>query len=148
MDADRPYRTLLVSDCESRTKAIGQAVDALLVTGDIAYAGQDQEYVSALSWLKELADRCGCAPDRIFVVPGNHDVDRHIVKSNPAVRNAQAAIVDTDHKESTLRDQFRYIETGRSLLAPLNEYNNFAARFACQLFPPDHLFWQQAMALG
>lgn len=68
----------------------GQApVDAILVTGDIAFSGNGRssgEYPEARAFFEELARAAGVTrprgeesvPDlaRIFLVPGNHDVDR------------------------------------------------------------------------
>jgi predicted MPP superfamily phosphohydrolase len=54
------------------------AVDAVLVTGDVANTGagrDDQEYVEAAAWLTRVGEAAGVGRDRIFVVPGNHDVD-------------------------------------------------------------------------
>jgi predicted phosphodiesterase len=147
MDPDKPFRTRLVGDVAERTLDRGEKVDAIVVTGDIAYAGAGEEFDAANTWLANLAERSGCPLNRIFVVPGNHDVDRNVSKTNLTVRNAQDAILSSKFPEKMLGDQFRYIETGRSLLAPLSKYNEFAAKFGCQLFPPDRLFWSQDLSM-
>jgi tetratricopeptide (TPR) repeat protein len=46
-------------------------IDAIVVTGDVAFRGAVAEYAEAKAWLAEIGE--GRA---IFVVPGNHDVDR------------------------------------------------------------------------
>jgi 3',5'-cyclic AMP phosphodiesterase CpdA len=76
MDPDLPYRTMLILDARSLVKRLG-SVDAILVCGDIAFAGLKEEYDAALEWLKDLSEACGCTLDRVFVAPGNHDVDRN-----------------------------------------------------------------------
>src|ERR1700693_1176664 len=91
MDPDRSYRTRLIQDAHDRANELGP-VDAILVTGDIAFCVAPEEYTDALGWLIELAAACGCRLERIFVVPGNHDVDRNIIRSNASVRNVQLAI--------------------------------------------------------
>ena len=91
MDPDRPYRTRLIQDARDRTQTLG-AVDAILVGGDIAFRGAPEEYAAALDWLKELSDQCGCPLERVFVIPGNHDVDRAVITGSASVRNVQAAI--------------------------------------------------------
>ncbi len=50
--------------------------DAILVTGDIAWSGQPDQYAAASQWLLEIAGKLDLSPERIFLVPGNHDVDR------------------------------------------------------------------------
>ncbi|MBK9392612.1 MAG: metallophosphoesterase [Uliginosibacterium sp.] len=76
-DINQPYRTHLVQDVVELCRAGGR-VDAILVGGDIAYKGAPEEYKVARAWLLDLAHQCGCDPDGIYVVPGNHDVDRGV----------------------------------------------------------------------
>jgi 3',5'-cyclic AMP phosphodiesterase CpdA len=45
-----------------------QRPDHIAVTGDLANIGLPQEHINALAWLKGLGP-----PDRVTVVPGNHD---------------------------------------------------------------------------
>src|SRR5262245_48899894 len=46
-----------------------QAPDHIVVTGDLANIGLPQEHIDALTWLKALGP-----PDRVSVIPGNHDI--------------------------------------------------------------------------
>lgn len=146
MDPDRPYRTHLVRDARDRARAWGQ-VNAILVTGDIAYRGAPPEYEAALTWLSDLASACACPLERVFVVPGNHDVDRSVIVNNVSVRNAQHAIKSAaqGRRERELLEQLQDSDAGRALMAPLAAYNVFAARFNCQVYSPDRLFWQQSL---
>lgn len=51
--------------------------DAILCTGDVASTGavaEVEEYQRARAWIDALQQRCGI--DRVFLVPGNHDVQR------------------------------------------------------------------------
>jgi predicted phosphodiesterase len=147
LDPDRPYRTRLIQDVRTRVKALGCAVDAILVGGDIAFRGATAEYDAAIIWLYELADACGCKRERIFVIPGNHDIDRDVVIKDPAVRNVQQAIIRAGNPERELAVQFRHKQTGDALLAPAAGYNAFAARFSCQVYTPDRLYWHQDLPL-
>ncbi|TXG87793.1 MAG: hypothetical protein E6R14_00665 [Thermomicrobiales bacterium] len=148
MDPDRAYRTLLLRDARARIAKIGP-LGAIVVTGDIAYKGDPEEYCAASDWLSELAQACGCALERIFVVPGNHDVDRHVVSGSPSVRNAQQAIFNApeQQREREFRTQFTDRETGPVLLAPLAAYNDFAKLYNCQVYSPDRLSWKQDLPL-
>jgi predicted phosphodiesterase len=148
MDPDRPYRTRLIQDARDLATQLG-SVDAILVTGDVAFCGAPEEYVAALSWLTQLATACGCRLERIFVVPGNHDVDRKIIRDNASVRNVQLAVSSAprDRRERELFEQFQDREAGRALLTPIGAYNVFAARFDCQVYTPGKLFWRQDLPL-
>lgn len=50
----------------------------VLVTGDIAFSGKSAEYKRAIQFFYALASKLDISLDRIFVVPGNHDVDRDL----------------------------------------------------------------------
>ncbi len=54
----------------------GLALDFILATGDLAFSGKPDEYKLVASFFDELADATGVPKDRIFCIPGNHDVDR------------------------------------------------------------------------
>src|ERR1700680_4435131 len=128
-DPDRPFRTRLMQDARQRVKKLGP-IDAILVGGDIAFAGKPEEYQAALKWLYELADACGCDHSRIFVIAGNHDVDRDVIRNDMSVQNAQRAIVGADDKEWQLQRQLQHAETGPALLRPIAAYNDFALGFS------------------
>ncbi|MGB8266898.1 MAG: metallophosphoesterase [Candidatus Velthaea sp.] len=148
LDPNRPYRTRMVQDARTRVQTLGP-VGAILVGGDIAFKGDPQEYVAAFAWFKELADACACPMARVFVIPGNHDVDRSVITRSPSVGNAQQAIIRADalRRERELRAQFSDADTGRALLAPLAAYNDFAKLFSCQVYPPEQLYWKQNLPL-
>ena len=148
MDPDRPFRTRLIQDARARCQELGP-VGAMLVSGDIAYAGLKEEYDAAYAWLVELAKACGCALERVYVIPGNHDVNRGTAKDNMSVRNVHRAIAGaaSHHRERELHNQFQHLETGRALMQPIAAYNDFAARFSCQVYTPDKLFWHQDLSL-
>ena len=144
MDPNRPFRTRLIQDARDRADELGP-IEAILVSGDIAYAGLPQEYEAAYTWLVELADACGCPLERVYVIPGNHDVNRGTARDDVSVRNVHRAIAGSDpgRRERELHDQFRHPDTGRALMEPIAAYNAFAARFSCQVYTPDRLFWYQ-----
>lgn len=143
MDEDHAYRTELVNDAQHMVNKLGTSVDAILVGGDIAFKGIKEEYDEAEKWLNQLANACGCDPAMIYVVPGNHDVNRESAKSN-SVRNVQQSIRNAalPKRKAELYNQFSDAKTGRDLLAPLEAYNNFAATYNCQVFSPERIFWQ------
>jgi predicted MPP superfamily phosphohydrolase len=146
-DPDKPFRTRLVQDARQRVQTLGP-IDAILVGGDIAFAGRPEEYGVALAWLYELAGACRCKPERIYVIPGNHDIDRDVISDDLAVQNAQQAIIRADNKEAELLRQLNHQDTGPALLRPLAAYNDFAARFSCAVFAPERLLWQANLPLA
>ena len=148
LDPDRPYRTRMQQDIRACVAELGSA-GAILIGGDIAFKGAPEEYRTAMDWIRELSAVAGCPLERIFVIPGNHDVDRAIILSTPGVRNAQAAIARADRvrREQEFQMQIRDADTARSLLAPLSAYNDFAKFFNCQVYLPERLYWKQDLDL-
>jgi hypothetical protein len=65
----------LCRDIERRRGAAGR-IDFVLATGDLAFSGQAQEYDRAATFLDEVLRVTGVPRERLFCVPGNHDVDR------------------------------------------------------------------------
>lgn len=67
----------LIDDAAAEVaKLAGGRAAGILVTGDIAYSGQKEEYRVAAEFLDALAGAIGCKKTDVQVVPGNHDIDR------------------------------------------------------------------------
>ena len=70
-------------------------LDVVLFTGDAADWGQPAEFASAAEFLGATLERAGLGPERLFVVPGNHDVDRNVEPACwKAFREAMAKTTD------------------------------------------------------
>lgn len=57
--------------------------DLIFVTGDIAQSGKESEYHRATEYFDKLLEATHCTRDRLFVVPGNHDVDQEVARYSP-----------------------------------------------------------------
>jgi predicted phosphodiesterase len=55
-------------------------LDLVFATGDIAYSGLRGEYNHASLFFESLLDAVELTRERLFVIPGNHDVDRRAGK--------------------------------------------------------------------
>ncbi len=55
-------------------------IDLVCFTGDVADWGQPEEYERVTDFFEALSERLGLVRDRIFVVPGNHDIARPVAK--------------------------------------------------------------------
>jgi predicted MPP superfamily phosphohydrolase len=56
--------------------ADGGSPDLVCFTGDIAATGAAGEYRTAMEFVASTLSSLGLDPSRLFVVPGNHDIDR------------------------------------------------------------------------
>jgi Calcineurin-like phosphoesterase len=48
------------------------------ISGDIGWKGSQNDYILATQWLGDLLGNLGLSPDRVYICPGNHDIDRQI----------------------------------------------------------------------
>jgi predicted MPP superfamily phosphohydrolase len=55
-------------------------IDFVFFTGDAAQSGKPDEFDGVTDFLHSLCRELGIGQDRLFVVPGNHDVDRDVQK--------------------------------------------------------------------
>jgi 3',5'-cyclic AMP phosphodiesterase CpdA len=57
------------------------AIDLVCITGDVADRGAPAEYEAATAFVDGLLSHLSLPRERLFVVPGNHDIDREVEKA-------------------------------------------------------------------
>ncbi len=136
-DLDKDLRNELVRDAQTIKDQLGE-ITGIVVTGDIAFAGDSKEYESAKIWLRELSERLNCPEENIWVVPGNHDVDRSVIENSPMICSAHEKIRKSKDNDLTknLEDYLEATaEDAYLLFAPLKHYQEFASLFSCPTTP-------------
>lgn len=125
------------------------AVTGVLVTGDTAFDGHSEEFESATRWLKTLCARVGCPAERVWVVPGNHDVERSVIDGSPLLQMIHRELRPSDaaQVDERVRQYMTDPIAGPLLLRPLNNYNHFAAQFGCACSHAQ-LYWEQDLPLN
>ncbi len=92
-------------------RAEGQVPDLIVVTGDIAQSGRGEEYQQATLFFDDLLAAAGLDKRRLFVVPGNHDVDRKAGRFLPrTLDNDQEADEFFDPAGVAIRNQFQKLQ--------------------------------------
>jgi predicted phosphodiesterase len=146
-DIDKPVRDAILHDAKILQPKFGP-VSGVLLTGDIAYAGKSGEYKTALDWLAELTDILNCEREYLWCVPGNHDVDRSVLKENLAISAVHDRLRTTADREAQLRRHLELVDTGRLLFSPLKAYSEeFATRLGC-LSHPKQPWWTDDLTLN
>jgi len=147
-DPDAIYRDELVK--KIRASAAEGAFDAIFVTGDIANWGLKSEYDIARIWLAEIARISGVSDQGVYLVPGNHDVDRSISSRHALLKIVQKTVVG----QGSAADRERELKTvmtdeamGPALFRPLEAYNNFAAEYQSEVGPKEYGRWVRWLAL-
>jgi 3',5'-cyclic AMP phosphodiesterase CpdA len=149
MDPNLHLRNALLRDAEERCDRLGAPVDAVLISGDVAFAGDPEEYRFALTWLEDLCARCDTTLAAVFVCPGNHDVVRSVASRN---------VIQTLHRhikaagdvalDGTIRGLLTDTETARFLYESIDSYNLFAGQFFCDLLPPGRTMARRELRLN
>ena len=145
-DLDHDVRNELAIDVKRLTRQTGQ-VSAIVVTGDVAFAGKAADYDVAKTWLASLCKEIGCEIEHVWVVPGNHDIDRAGITE--FVRTAQNSIQETtlDKIDRRIRQFVHEDPIGEDVLKrPLTEYYKFSSIYGCR---PEHgsLSWDYELKL-
>jgi predicted phosphodiesterase len=53
----------------------------LIITGDIAFSGKQDEYKKAKEFIDKILKHSGIQIENVFIIPGNHDVDRSKIEA-------------------------------------------------------------------
>ena len=136
-DRDAKIRAAIMDDLgkEGRDK-----FDAILITGDIAYHGQTDEFARAKKWLDEVQAKTNSAIDSIYVIPGNHDVNRSTLSKSSSLWDLHQSL------RNEMPDEERYASLDKKLQDPFDfltglvEYRSFASEFGCPT-DPGKLAW-------
>ena len=133
----------LLRDVAERIQQDGLRPDFIAVTGDVAFAGQPAEYALARRFFDDLLETTGLPRQRLFIVPGNHDIDRNLVTEDAK------AIGDT----LTNRDKVNalYVTPGdrRLLMARFRGYAEFVNDYLDHLaFDDEHYFYVHTLNLA
>lgn len=145
-DLDRNVRNELVLDATNVAKETGP-VTGVLVTGDIAFSGSKAEYDHATDWLRAFCRAIGCNEESVWVVPGNHDVDRQRTKRKLTRMLHQGIRKNDSNVDKELREIFSDAQSGAALLEPLTDHNIFAGRFGCSISVEKH-YWERDLKLA
>lgn len=147
-DLDLPLRNEVERDLAELHAAHG-VMRGVVVSGDIAFSGKAEQYTTAQQWLGKVTSIVGCAPESVWVVPGNHDVDRDVIKTSEALKDFHALVRKKGQTEinEQLRKKAQDPIMGPALLKAMANYNDFAAKFGCEI-APDKLCWQHDIALN
>jgi formylglycine-generating enzyme required for sulfatase activity len=107
----------------------GLQPEIVIVTGDIAYHGIKTEYEKAKPFFDELLVCLGLEQDKLFVVPGNHDVNRKKYRKSdvPGYKDMKDLNDELENKIfrqdlfKGIQDYFNFIDINYPHLSPVDE---------------------------
>jgi len=126
---DYDLRDRLIADARGVVARVG-GICGVLVCGDLAQKGDTSEFNQAATWLQELCNAVGVAPWMVWVVPGNHDLDR--TKVSDRTLELRRQLRESGDDLATILDAVLANPIDRqALLGPLDNYLEFASAFDC-----------------
>lgn len=123
-------------------------------TGDIAFgetsgAPMEQQYGEAASFFDELLKRCELPRERLFMVPGNHDVNRREISNDQQARLITMAKTPRDYVAAINQRFDDGSKDHRSAMERLKEYGQFVQSYRPELHKENyHLYAQQLEVKG
>ncbi len=105
-------------------------IDFIVFSGDVASSGQTEEYSAAISQLfTPLLEACGISSDHLFIVPGNHDLDRRNFASIPA------KVIDYPKSAAEVQRWLSDKPRKKLLSNPFHAFADFVASYTGQKQP-------------
>jgi len=116
---------MLIEDLEVLLKK-GLRVDLVLCTGDIGFGETKKEpledqYADAKAFFDKVLETCRLGIDRLFVVPGNHDIDRSKVLESQT-KWFRSGEHDSDAINQKFRDRYAEIQQALQRLAAYRKF--------------------------
>ena len=135
-------RDALIKDIRKRAERIDSSleqVDFVVFSGDLSFSGKPIEYKAAQEHLLDpMLEAVGLKPkadqkaDHLFIIPGNHDLDRDIVYDKDcAPVGLQKPLASPDEVATWLTDDRKFSR----VIEPFEAYRKFVAGYTGQDSP-------------
>lgn len=148
-DPNQLLRAKLIEDAKVLCARLDDKVEAILISGDIAYSGQREEFDFARGWLETLAEGFGASLVSVFTCPGNHDADRGIARGH-VIKLLHHAIKKQEpvSRDASIAGLLQDPQNNHLLMQSIQQYNSFAQQFFCALSPPNESVAKRALELN
>lgn len=129
LDAEDDYtdvRDQMLQDLKYYCEATNNNFDKVLICGDIAFSGSEEEYKRANAFINDLCSTIGCKKTEVYTVPGNHDknVNEHPKMVREFLHQAICNL-GKDHDwwwNTMFKEDFSLV---KKIYAPFENYNKF-----------------------
>ncbi|HPT37864.1 MAG TPA: metallophosphoesterase, partial [Methanothrix sp.] len=122
----------MLKDIRERVKINSdlEKIDFVVFSGDVAFSGKAEEYKAAKEqFFEPILEACGVEPDNLFIVPGNHDLDRDKFELLP---HGIAELLST---EKEAQDWLTDDKKRSRLLEPFEAFSSFVREYTGQKQP-------------
>lgn len=128
---DDPYKLMKCSfleDIEACRKQMGK-IDRILICGDIAYAGMENQYKEAKEFVGKICKRADCIINNVMVVPGNHDKKRDVYSR--ARQMMKESLLKGKNTKLLLESKVKEPMAVGILNVPFKQYYKLALEYTC-----------------
>ncbi len=126
-----------------KIKEFDDKVDFIIITGDLVYSGKKDEFDIAEQFCNELLNACNLTNKNIFVVPGNHDLDREGM--NKAVVKRIYSFNKQDEVNEILEDETMH----PFIMSKFDNFNAFASKvMGRELFNPEITGYLESLTIN
>lgn len=125
-------RDALIADISEREQISPdlKKIDFIIFSGDVTFSGQEEEYEAAKKNLFEpLMAATRLIPERLFIVPGNHDLDRNVLELLPET------ILKPFESEAQVVEWLTNDNKRNRLLEPFSAYREFVTQYTGREHP-------------
>lgn len=131
LDCYTKMRDEFLNDIKSYCQKMNCKFDHLLICGDIAYSGEQEQYEKAEAYIEKVCECIGINDSEVYVVPGNHDKQRR--EERPELRNLMHSGLSAEQVNDEMFSQLMRAEPDivRSLFVPFKHYAEFCNRYDC-----------------
>lgn len=127
-DDENVYRSLETAFIEAMDEIRDSGgVNQILICGDIANKGLDEEYAKAEEFLHDVFEHLECdeKQTQVYVVPGNHDIDREINKEDRLA--LRSTLLDLSKSDEFICDaKHNNTDTLKLIYSPFRAFHKFA----------------------
>ena len=149
-DPDIDLRDALLNDIKNNAVQALEGIAGVLVSGDIAFSGQKEEYELAEQFLNELTTILRIDTTCVYCVPGNHDVNQDTIKNSATIEMLHSNIETKKTLDEATRLLKKFMQDKSfpgGILKPFDNYNNFANKYSCAV-SKEETFWEKDFDLG
>ena len=95
--------------------------DIIVISGDVGWAGKEEDYSEAKQWILELLQVLNLSPEYLVICAGNHDLHRDKIFGMGYPVSAEQA------------DNWLTLEHLNNLIRPFSDFQNFLKEIGCRM---------------
>lgn len=134
----------LLKDIDQFLREKKLCLNLLFLTGDVVFHGEKKEYELARQFLDRLLETAELQKDHLFIIPGNHDVERSAIA--PTAKVTKKSLVT----EENLVDLFTNSDARKFMLRGLDNYGKFINTYfeKSMRFDYEHYYYSQILTVN